>query len=321
MSSQCELETLPAQVQGAPSKKPKISENYRQWSEDAETCKDPITHYTIKVYYGDPEQKLPSRIRLSKKENIIHQMITCKGFRREECVGTKDQLLQKLQRCLPFVTFKIDGREGIQRVLNTALRQFGWSCDHMYTATMPLRGTSTVGTDTYLKILLPELRFDLDDICPSRYAIKDRINRHFAHLLPQQRDDMLEDVMDMDITTGLSQLAPKRSFRGSSLQLETRMHCDIFDKRYMDMFFMSMNDLAFRKGDRIYFDYDDGYHFIAEIVQCEENQQLLPEIFSHPKCAAVRALVVEESSMKIPLQYPMSDDYDEMIGFDSLSDY
>jgi hypothetical protein len=304
--------------------------NYRQWSVDAEKCKDPITHFTIKVYYRDPEGKLPSRIRQSRKENIIHQMVTYEGFRREECVGTKDQLLNKLQRCRPFVTFKIDGREGIQRVLNTALHQFGWSSDHMFHATMPLRGTSTVGCNTYQDILFPcfgpfaEYGIDLSRLImlqsPKRTKVD--IDREFAHLFQWQRDQMFEDIMDR--TTNLTDIAPMRSFDGCGFDSLTMGDRDMFGGYYdlSDDCFLSLNDLALQKGDRIRYEYDfgDPSIFIAEIVKCEENQQLLPEMFSHDAYAAVRAIVVEESANKIRPQYPKCDEYEEDC-FDSHSDY
>jgi hypothetical protein len=266
-------------------------------------------------------------IRQSKKENIIHQMVTYEGFRREECVGTKDQLLNKLQRCRPFVTFKIDGREGIQRVLNTALHQFGWSCDHMYTATMPLRGTSTIGTRTFKDIFDYMADYTADDYSRQffqenyRNRIKTKLSYDFAHLFQWQRDEILEDIMDF--TIGLSQIAPRRSFCGSSLDLETSVDCDMFDERYNKKLFLSLNDLALRKGDRIFYKYDFGHPsiFIAEIVKCDENQPLLPETFVENRSAAVRAIVVEESTNKIPPQYPISDDDDDFDDFDSHSDY
>jgi hypothetical protein len=135
--------------------------------------------------------------------------------------------------------------------------------------------------------------------------IKDTINEKFAHLLQWQRDEMLKDIMDFKID--LSDIAPRRSFTGFSFEVETNL--DSFDGQ---KFFLSLNDLALQKGDRIHYEYDfgDPSIFIAEIVNIEENQPLLPEIYSKYEGYAVRAIVVEESTIKLRPQYPVDDAYD-----------
>jgi hypothetical protein len=286
------------------SKKPKVVESV------AETSAESFTHYTIKVYYGDPDQKLPWFVRKLKKEDLVHDMVRGLGFRPEDCVGTKEQLFEKIQLNRPFVTLKMDGRAGLQTLLSTALYQFRWDDDHLYNATMPARGTSTMGTKTYQEILFRHCfrHWSSDEMyreytLRSRHHIKETIHRTFPHLLQSERDSMLEDVCNFAIDR--HDIAPMRALTGNAFEPGTRVMGDDFDA---PEFFLSLNDLALRVGDRIHFEYDFGSPspFIAQILECQDNQPSLPEmvldtIFGRK---TVRATVVEESANKIHSQYP-----------------
>jgi hypothetical protein len=319
MSKRCEPDTL-SESGVDTDKKQKVVCEYREWSSVAETSDEPITHYTIKVYHGDPDQKLPSCLKQAKKEDIINHMMAYRGFLLEDCVGTKDNLLHKLQFNRPFVTIKIDGREGLQRVLSTALSQFGWSCDHLFNAKMPNRGTLTVGNKTYQDILVPDDFTEFEDFNDQMYRkfilgrvmiprrrnrMKSMLDSELVHLSQSERDAIFEDVCNFAIHR--LDIAPIRAFRGDVMSPVTMLDCDIDDDDANQEFLVSLNDLALRAGDRIYYEYDYGSPstFIAEILECQENQSLLPEIFADnfSTIRNVRAIVVEESSNKICRQY------------------
>jgi len=237
-------------------------------------------------------------------------------------VGTNEELLKQLQFNRPFVTMKIDGREGLQRVLSTALHHFGWSCDHMYTAKMSKRGKSNVGTQPYQDIFMPYeltvLPWFSDDMYRDLIHLrkthtKNKIDSELAHLTQWERGGIFDDVYRF--LAHRLQLAPVRTFTGSCISPETEgfsnpYDCDqATDKNENRKLCLSLIDLALIAGDRIHYKYDFGTNstFIAKILECKENQPLLPEILCDHVSRNVRATMVGESTNKIRTQYqPMS---------------
>jgi hypothetical protein len=182
----------------------------------------------------------------------------------------------------------------------------------MFNAKLPRRGSSTIACGNYQESVFPFFpELTMSGITVSRNYIVRRPNRTkslvdkaFPHLLQWQRDEMFEGIMDF--TINLFDMAPRRSFIGCAFESVIAVDDDeIFDERDMEKVFLSLNDLSLLKGDRIHYEYDfgDTSIFIAEIVKCEENQSLIPEMFADDRRAAVRATVLEESTNKIPRQY------------------
>jgi hypothetical protein len=59
--------------------------------------------------------------------------------------GSKDELLRRFQAEVPFVDYRIDGRECIQRLLVLCLSAWGYSDAHSFRATMTCRGNCPWG--------------------------------------------------------------------------------------------------------------------------------------------------------------------------------
>ena len=106
----------------------------RAWSAaGAETC----SIYTVRAFLGDPDASLPSWIKTLKKSQL-QGMMQSSGF--GDISGTKDALLYRFQTGIPFVEYRIDGRECLQRMLVVCLHAWGWDDMHAFRATMPARG-------------------------------------------------------------------------------------------------------------------------------------------------------------------------------------
>jgi hypothetical protein len=114
----------------------------------------------------------------------------------------------------------------------------------------------------------------------------------------------------MELSINLSDIAPRRSFTGRSFDVQTMVEPHRFEPQTI---FLSLNDLALQRGDRIRYKYDfgDPSIFIAEILDCDVNQPLLPLIHGDDEGLSVHAMVVEESTIKIQPQYQGDDDYND----------
>ena len=105
----------------------------RAWSAAvAETC----SIYTVRAFLGDPDASLPSWIKALNKSQL-QGMMQSSGF--GDISGTKDALLYRFQTGVPFVEYRIDGRECLQRMLVVCLHAWRWDDSHMFRATMPAR--------------------------------------------------------------------------------------------------------------------------------------------------------------------------------------
>ena len=111
----------------------------RVWSAAvAETC----SIYTVHAFLGDPDASLPSWIKTLNKSQL-QGMMQSSGF--ADISGTKDALLYRFQTGVPFVEYRIDGRECLQRMLVVCLHAWGWDDMHAFRATMPARGNCPWG--------------------------------------------------------------------------------------------------------------------------------------------------------------------------------
>mmetsp|Transcript_2606 Transcript_2606/g.6789 ORF Transcript_2606/g.6789 Transcript_2606/m.6789 type:complete len:337 (-) Transcript_2606:295-1305(-) len=107
---------------------------FRSWAAGEPS---PAPAYTLCCTYGDPDDPLPSCVK-SKNVAWIRSELEERGL---DTSGTKAVLLDRLRAEVPSVTFKIDGRECLQRVVNAMLHSFGWDNTHMFSAKFPARGT------------------------------------------------------------------------------------------------------------------------------------------------------------------------------------
>jgi hypothetical protein len=106
----------------------------RAWSAAAaETC----SIYTVRACLGDPDASLPSWIKTLNKSQL-QGMMQSSGF--SDISGTKHALLHRFQTGVPFVEYRIDGRECLQRMLVVCLHAWGRNDMHAFRATMPARG-------------------------------------------------------------------------------------------------------------------------------------------------------------------------------------
>jgi hypothetical protein len=108
----------------------------RAWSagvDVTETC----SIFTIRAFLGDPDASLPSSMKALNKSQL-RGIMQRSGF--DDISGTKDALLYRIQTGVPFVEYRIDGRECLQRMLVVCLHAWGWDAGHCFRATMPARG-------------------------------------------------------------------------------------------------------------------------------------------------------------------------------------
>jgi hypothetical protein len=112
-----------------------LAPNPRAWSSSTSDFQCKI--YTIRAFLGDPDFPLPNFIR-NFKIGGLQNMMRRSGF--VDVSGTKDALLHRFQTEVPFVEFRIDGRECLQRMLVVCLNSWGYSDTHSFRATMPARG-------------------------------------------------------------------------------------------------------------------------------------------------------------------------------------
>ena len=108
------------------------------WSaavDPADTC----CTYTIRVFLGDPDAPL---LHLkTQTKSYLQGLLRRFGF--NDISGTRTALLQRFQAGnygLPFVEYRIDSRECLQRLLVVCLHAWDGPDHHDFLATMPNRG-------------------------------------------------------------------------------------------------------------------------------------------------------------------------------------
>ena len=124
--------------------------------------------YTIRAFLGDPDVPLPSWIKTQKKGEL-QEMLRDAGI--DDISGGKDALLQRYQTGKPFVEYRIDGRECLQRVLIVCLDAWGWDEGHLFRATMPNRGSSPWGAKK-----LRDLQGLMDVAMAGEQSLRARLN-------------------------------------------------------------------------------------------------------------------------------------------------
>ena len=108
--------------------KRKMPDDIRQWSNNLPSTSS-STIYKLTGFFGDPRRPPSSYLKNCKKSDL-QSILKRNGFNDEEIIGTKAQLLDKLIKHPPSVTFIIDSRECLQRVLATCLDAFKYDDSH-----------------------------------------------------------------------------------------------------------------------------------------------------------------------------------------------
>lgn len=283
----------------------------RAWSAASGNA-DRSSIFTIRAFFGDPDIQLPSRIKALKKSDL-QSMMQRSGF--TDISGGKDALLHRFQTGIPFLEYRIDGRECLQRVLVVCLDSWGYDDMHLFRASMPFRGDCPWGAK--------RLR-DLDSLRELNYA-----GHYFWDTLENQRErenwingklknqrylgsevdcPTLEALLDRRV--GLDDAAPNRTVDGTGFEpgrvgkgFERDFSNDVGGA-------LSLNDCALAVGDRISMSYEfgDSNNIVFKIVKVDTNQQLLPEA-TMLRRHATRACVDQRGGARVKSQYASARQY------------
>lgn len=283
----------------------------RAWSATSGNA-DRCSIFTIRAFLGDPDIQLPPRIKALKKSDL-QSMMQRSGF--TDISGGKDALLHRFQTGIPFLQYRIDGRECLQRVLVVCLDSWGYDDSHLFRASMPFRGACPWGAK--------RLR-DLDSLCDLNFG-----GHHFLDALSNERErenwinrklknqrylgsevdrPTLEALLDRRV--GLDDAAPYRTVDGTGF--EPGRVGKGFDRDFSNDVggALSLNDCALAAGDRISmcYDFGDSNTIVFKIVTVDTNQQLLPEA-TMLRRHATRACVDQRGGARVKSQYASARQY------------
>jgi hypothetical protein len=281
------------------SKKAKTNQDtdtsFRAWSshvKETDTC----TMYTLKCTFGDASKPINSYFKNQKV-----------GFLRDECQkrglhfnGKKADLLNRLQTELPTVTFEIDSREALQRVVNSMLYYFKWDNTHLFECEMPARGDMKTGI-----IKLWENFSDMG--MAIRFgSVSPDPNMQDPYLKKRLAKLGITNEMIRRIQNDPDALGDVRKLSGSAFDPLTKSQSFIFDE-FVEGSTLSLEQLALKKGDKIKFTYDygDGNKFLVEIQDVKENETVHPEEahYGHD----TRAKLLTKGGSKMRKQYDDGD--------------
>jgi hypothetical protein len=243
--------------------------SFRNWSfglSDSDTC----TMYTLKCTFGD--ESTPNPYFKSQKVPFLKHECEKRGL---SSMGTKAILLQRLQTELPSVTFEIDGREVLQRVINSMLYYFKWDNTHLFSCKMPARGDLKVGRGKLCESFSSfEIGFAIEQgmISPDPNMQDDYLKKRLAKL--GITNDMIRKIQNDPNT-----LSDVRKLSGSAFDPLSR-NVGFFDeeKASSDQA-ISLEQLALEKGDKIKVTYDfgDGNRFVIQVLDVKKNATVHPE--------------------------------------------
>jgi hypothetical protein len=284
---------------------PEKEASFRSWAAD-ENSPGPV--FVLKCEnseYGDPSTPLSSHIKSLKLADLILEA----GRRGLPTNGSRSVLIDRLQKELPYVRLEMDGRECIQRVINSFLNHFGWDNSHLFKVEMPRRGDSDVGKVTLMDF------FELDEVM---YTYKGLFQAYGTNLENwpnssstdkkvmkrlQQRtsgkltfEDMTRAFLDREA------LANFRTLNGSAFDpmaeaydyeemMATPPQCNV-----------SIQELFLQKGDVLQFTYDFGSSsYFTVTIEDVKQDAVLPE---ETACGQpTRARLVGKGPARIPKQY------------------
>ena len=317
--------------------KRKMPDDIRQWSNNLPSTSS-STIYKLTGFFGDPRRSPSSYLKNCKKSDL-QSILKRNGFTDEEIIGTKAQLLDKLINQPPSVTFIIDPRECLQRVLVTCLDAFKYDDSHLFEVTMPKRGDLLLGT----KRLLNHRDFGYNIECyKAEYnqfyrqtggSIEDfmevvKRQHHYRYNIKDQEkyieilEGLLEGTIDINsyhysrVVNGAAFQA-HNTFHGTPLltaeiEVNDRNIHLINQQRDMQLYgggALSLDSVCLRVGDWLEYMYDMGdQHFInVRVEEINEINNVLPEIGNNP----TRVQIIQTANLHhVISQYDNEDEYD-----------
>jgi len=265
--------------------------------------------YTLRAYYGDPTEELPSWMK-TQKISAIQDFMREQGY-AEPFNGTKAVLLGRIKDELSFVEFRVDSSECLQGVLNVVLSTWAWDESHCFRASMPRRGDCPWGarklgdSDDWLNLLDMQQRgsFTVSTSGPRFYSTES-LERYVRAEKKRGLDAETVDGI-VDYTIGPHHDNPLRVVNGSSSHTEepSKGYDEYLDHDIGGA--LSVGDVALEVGDTIKYVFDFGDHHLitVRVVAIAQEEEHIPlKDWSH--AGAARAVVVSTGGRQMHPQYP-----------------
>jgi hypothetical protein len=276
--------------------------NPRAWSlvlDDTDRC----SIYTIRAFLGDPEEPLPAYVKAMKK-NDLKTMMQRSGY--SDVLGDKNALLHRFQTGIPWLEYRIDGRECLQRMLVVCLDSRGYDDAHLFQATMPARGDCPWGKKRLgdLDCLMDTMDLGGQQAFVRPLHSEQERNKWINRKLASRHVDRatLEALLDRRLS--LNDFAPFRTVDGTGF--EPGPVGKGFDPDFSNDVggAISLNECCLAAGDRISMKYDfgDTSCIIFKIIKLDVNQQALPET-AVLRQHATRACVDQRGGASVIRQY------------------
>jgi hypothetical protein len=250
--------------------------NFRAWS-TASGVDDRCNIYTIRAFLGDPDFPLPGFVR-NFKINVLHNVMRSAGF--VDISGNKDALMRRFQTEVPFVEYRIDGRECLQRMLVVCLDSWGYSDLHLFRATMPARGGCHLGTKRLRDLdSLSEMKFwGRGKKFLHHFKLKCEREKWMNHKLKNKGAEVDRATLEalLDGRTSFHDRAPFRTIEGTGFEpgVVGKGFCSNEGGA------LTLDECQLIAGDRVSMLYDFGASntIVFKIVKVDGDQQLLPEV-------------------------------------------
>ena len=272
--------------------------SFRAWSSQVKET-DKCTMYTLKCTFGDPSKPINSYFK-SQKVPFLRNECQKRGLLSN---GTKAALLNRLQTDLPTVTFEIDSREAIQRVVNSMLYYFKWDNTHLFECEMPARGDLNIGISKLWQNF-PDmgLAIRMGSVSPDPNMQDARLKKRLLQL-------GITNEMIRRIRNDPDALGDVRKLSGSAFDPSMKRP-DLFnddEEEFVEGSAFSLAQLALKKGDNIKltYDYGDGNKFLIEVQDVKENETVHSEEahYEHD----TRAKLLRKGGSKMRKQYDDGD--------------
>lgn len=262
----------------------------RAWSADVSVA-DSSNIYTIRAFLGDPDATLPYWMKAEKKFALQRLLQRC-GF--DDISGTKDALLHRFQTGKPYVDFRIDSRECLQRMLVVAMHSWGWEdCpgSHCFTATLPARGDCPWGIkrlgeldclrDCYHTINTGSFGNNNGNKWKNPYnnTPEKWLKRTLLHAGPALNRATLDDLLAHRLS--LNDMAPFRTVDGVGFEPGAVGKPFTSDPWCHDVGgALSLEQCSLRAGDRIsiLYDFCRMHTVVFQVLNLDEGQAVLPEL-------------------------------------------
>ncbi len=253
-----------------------LTSNPRAWSSTPDSR---CSIYTIRAFLGDPDFPLPKFIRnlkIGKLQDLMRQS----GF--VDLSGNKDALLRRFQTEVPFVEFRMDGRECLQRMLVVCLNSWGYSDTHSFRATMPHRGGCPWGAKCLGDLdCLSEMKF---------WGSGKNFSKHLGNKCDQEKwisrtlknKEVNRATLEALLAGRMSfeDRAPFRTIEGSGSEPGAVGRCSGREFSNDVGGSLSLNECQLVAGDRVsmLYDFDAANTIIFKIVKIDREQLVLPEV-------------------------------------------